>query len=140
MYEHESCSNSLYYFVNENDCANFVSQCLAAGGFETGGEWSPHQSAWESATSLRKHLTENGLFYHSTYESDKPWFIPGTILNWIDSNGNSIGHVGIVNQNDSTYFTFCAHTACRNSSGLGRNDLVDYYVPYWDSEANDWNI
>lgn len=147
MYDHSSCHNSpTYQFIDENDCANFVSQCIAEGGLPTDSTWynSSSSYAWMTCTYLRNYVTDNYLFFHSDNIYDA---FAGSIVDHVNDNG-STGHVGIVDQNDWETMTLCAHTGCRSSYPIsnwtyydyddGLNYWTEYYVPYWDSYANDW--
>lgn len=59
--DHDSCHNPSYSFYNKNDCANFVSQAICAGGLPTSTTWSKDTSAWISCASLRNYMTSNNF-------------------------------------------------------------------------------
>ena len=135
---HSSCHNPSYTFYDSNDCANFVSQCMYAGGLPKDSQWYPYSSYWKttggSGNGLRQYVTNNKLFFHSTNQYKA---CTGSIINWLTSSGANAGHVGLVDQNDTHTMTFCAHTKCRKSCPwTGEN--VDFYVPYWDSVSSKW--
>ncbi len=44
------------------DCANFVSQCLYAGGFPTDSTWYKHSVAWINVMRQIKHFSNYGTF------------------------------------------------------------------------------
>lgn len=136
--DHKSCHNPDYKFYDSNDCTNFVSQCLAYGGLEPDDDWKPYTDPWTTTGNLgngiRQYVTNNGLFFHSTSETKA---FAGSIINWLNDNGTNAGHVGLVDQNDTITMTFCAHTRCRKSCPW-TGEKVDFYIPYWDSYANDW--
>lgn len=44
--------NKQYKYYQGNDCANFVSQCLVAGGLQTDGTWYAYSRAWIRADYL----------------------------------------------------------------------------------------
>ncbi len=44
------------------DCANFVSQCLYAGGFPTDSNWYKHSVAWINVMRQIKHFKNYGTF------------------------------------------------------------------------------
>lgn len=61
--DHPSCHNSRYKFFDENDCANFVSQCLENGGLQRDSQWYPYSSYWNttgnSGSGLRQYVTNS---------------------------------------------------------------------------------
>ena len=136
--DHASCHNPTYKFYNSNDCTNFVSQCLRAGGLPTDSQWYPYSSYWistgGSGNGIRQYVTNNNLFFHSTNQYKA---CAGSIINWLNSSGGNAGHVGLVDQNDTHTMTFCAHTKCRKSCPW-TGEKVDFYVPYWDSVNGTW--
>lgn len=67
--EIEGYYNSKYYRAKE-DCTNFVSQCLEAGGKKRTGTgtgysdpsvWCPHRKTWENANSFKKYWKNKGI-------------------------------------------------------------------------------
>ena len=42
------------------DCANFVSQCLYAGGLTTGSDWQPYNMAWNTVTYMVRAMKARG--------------------------------------------------------------------------------
>lgn len=127
--DHSSCHNPEYSFYDNYDCANFVSQCLYAGGLSTDRTWYADSSTWVGVAKLCNYLVDNDLFFKSYDESDA---FAGSVIRWTSGS-----HVGLVDQNDTIIMTFCAHTKCRNSCPwTGEN--VYFYVPYWDSYAGEW--
>lgn len=135
---HSSCHNLSYKFEDSNDCTNFVSQCFVAGGLEPDDVWYAYSDPWmttgNNGNGIRQYVTDNGLFFHSTDENKA---FAGSIINWLNSDGTNAGHVGIVDQNDTETMTFCAHTRCRRSCPW-EGELVDFYIPYWDSYNGVW--
>ena len=138
---HASCHNTKYLFIDNNDCANFVSQCIAEGGLKTDDTWnsSSGNTAWYTTGNnnygLRDYMVDMGYFFHSTDDYDA---FAGSIINQLDSNGNNKGHIGLVDQNDTRTMTFCSHTACRKSKAFSWFTYRDFYVPVWDSETDNW--
>jgi hypothetical protein len=56
-----------------NDCADYVSQCLHAGGIPTTSSWSysPYTPSWGNVGPLQYYLSTNGYI---TYDVTlKPW-------------------------------------------------------------------
>lgn len=51
----------LYSYYDGADCANFVSQCLMAGGMTTNSTWTMNSTAWINADALKNYLRDNNL-------------------------------------------------------------------------------
>lgn len=137
--DHPSCHNGKYEFFEGNDCANFVSQCLENGGLPRDSQWYPYSSYWKttgnSGSGLRQYITNNDLFFKTTNVNKA---FAGSIINQLNSNGTNAGHVGLIDQNDFSTVTFCAHTNCRNSKPVSFIGYKNYYVPYYDSYGDVW--
>ncbi len=138
---HESCHNPKYIFEPNNDCANFVSQCIAEGGLPTDDTWNSTvgNKVWYTTGNifygLRDYMKDMGYFFHSTDDYDA---FAGSIINLLNSDGTNEGHVGLVDQNDTQTMTFCSHTRCRKSMRFSFYSNRDFYVPVWDSETGNW--
>lgn len=137
--DHPSCHNDKYEFFEGNDCANFVSQCLENGGLPRDSQWYPYSSYWKttgnSGSGLRQYITNNDLFFKTTNVNKA---FAGSIINQLNSNGTNAGHIGLIDQNDFSTVTFCAHTNCRNSKPVSFIGYKNYYVPYYDSYGDVW--
>lgn len=68
------------------DCANFVSQCLYAGGFPMKTKvWEPSQSAWKGAQSLRLLLKyQKNYKIDNRFDAEASNLQPGDLL-WLPS-------------------------------------------------------
>lgn len=153
--KHASCHNAPKYEFYDgdkgSDCANFVSQCFHEGGLETDDTWYINSTAWITTGNrgggLRQWIVNNDLFFHTTNVNKA---FAGSLVNdlkYIGGEWVNGGHVGIVDQNDLTTQTLCAHANCRSSVDItgwtytdksGVKHKTDYYVPYWDSHSNQW--
>lgn len=137
--DHPSCHNDKYEFFEGNDCANFVSQCLENGGLPRDSQWYPYNSYWKttgnSGSGLRQYITNNDLFFKTTNVNKA---FAGSIINQLNSNGTNAGHIGLIDQNDFSTVTFCAHTNCRSSKPVSFIGYKNYYVPYYDSYGDVW--
>lgn len=153
--DHASCHNAPKYDFYDgergSDCANFVSQCLHEGGLDTDDTWYIDSPVWvttgNNGNGLRQWMVDNDLFFHTT-DVDKAF--AGSVVNdlkYIGGEWVNGGHVGIVDQNDFTTQTLCAHSRCRRSvdiTGWTYTDdnnvqhTTDYYVPYWDDHFGQW--
>lgn len=49
-----------------------------------------------------------------------------------------IGYTGLIDQNDYSTVTFCAHTNCRRSKPVSFLSYKNYFVPYYDSYGGTW--
>ena len=134
--------NPAYYsYTRDNgysrcsDCANFVSQCLHAGGlpFEE-GKWDGTygQRAWCNVSGLINYL--EGLGYYGTSSIDRSNIRPGDVL--VTTSG--WGHVVIVSEVSGSTIKICGHTANRVDSNVG---TIYYHVcmngshnPYTDCD------
>lgn len=131
-----ACRNKNYPFYNGNDCANFVSQAIHAGGIATESKWKSGTNTWvntgysSSIYGLKDYMVDQGFFFAS---SNKNKAMAGSIIYW-----TSYSHVGLVDQNDTVTMTFCAHTNDRKSSSFKNISDVSFYIPVWDSYGGVW--
>lgn len=95
------------YAGSGGDCANFVSQCIYAGGVPIHDGWSPYSVAWINAAGLRDNMLRNG---YATKEDA-----------WETNAGNFAytsagqGHIVLVTLNDTVTLAYTAHTTnCKN--------------------------
>jgi hypothetical protein len=111
--------NSEYIYIEQNDCANFASQTLAARGFEQSWAWAQKNqlptTAWVRATELNAYLRSMpGITRLSDGQRDRVTLGDLVFFDW-DRSGDS-DHVGVVNriqhQADGTVKIFYAgHTS-----------------------------
>lgn len=132
-----SCYNQDYRnFANGGgDCANFVSQCIRAGGIQTEpGVWAPYTTAWKMVNKsgrivgICEYMVNSGYFFDAGTNKMKAF--AGSIISWLP-----YGHVGLVDQNDTVRMTYCAHTDDMLSAPFDKRTDVKFYVPVWDSYA-----
>lgn len=90
------------YVGKGGDCANFVSQCVYAGGVPIHGGWSPDSVAWINAASLKNNMLQYG---YATKEDA-----------WETNAGNFAyttagqGHIVLVTLNDTVTLAYTANT------------------------------
>lgn len=136
-----SCKSSAkynpdYVAYHNNDCANYVSQAISAGGIQQDSTWAPKKIAWintgrsTSHYGLTEYMVDKGYFFKTT---DKMKTGAGSIISW-----TGFSHVGMIDQNDTVTMTFCAHTNDRYQSSFKNLSSVEFYVPVWDSYGNQW--
>jgi hypothetical protein len=140
--EHSTCHNPDYkYFEGDEgtDCTNFVSQCLCEGGLKPDDTWYPYSSYWTTTGNrgygIRQYVTNNDLFF-ATDDINRAF--AGSIINLLNKDGTNAGHVGLIDQNDFYTVTLCAHDSCRSSYPVTNWTYKNYYVPYYDSHADQW--
>ncbi len=133
--------NPNYYYYNRGDCANFVSQCLYAGGFSNmTGKWYSYKNknkwnvseSWRLVKKLMQWLMNSCHYSAHTFSSKK------SLLNYkknihvgdvafISTGYNgSVSHailIGRITKNNIYYY---AHTSSRDARKNG-NGLVEYF-------------
>ncbi len=79
--------NPAYHNCNPDggDCANFVSQCLAAGGLEENGTWNPDTSAWKYCPDMVKYLS--GKYEVIDYADASDIQLGNPVFYWNTSKG-----------------------------------------------------
>lgn len=139
---YHSCANSNYSFYSGNDCANFVSQAINYAGISREDNWKPYTATWintgwrSDIYGLVEYMVDQGFFFES---SNKYKAFAGSIIFW-----NQYSHVGMVDANDTVTMTYCSHTNDRRSSSFrnwtGSSDDTDvkFFIPVWDSYANEY--
>lgn len=111
-----------------NDCADFVSQAMSAGGipeksgwYRTKGSSGDWTNSWTVVSKLEAYMTRSDHVYwdESTFAACNA----GNIL-----ITNSGGHVVMIDSNDGTTHKFTGHTNDRKSYVFGNVSNYKYYV------------
>jgi hypothetical protein len=118
-------TNAVYWSSPDSDCANFVSQCLAAGGLRpltgAGGEWRAHGTdfpsvAWVNCAAQKRVLAARGQGHtsyiaHITRSLPHDW-APGDIvyLGAVVKGKTEWQHVIICAGRDSGQWVYDSHT------------------------------
>ena len=102
------------YAGRGGDCANFVSQCLYAGGLEyEKSVWAPDETAFIGCNSMKKYLTSiGGVFVENPTASDLD---VGDIVYYYSQEKKCWGHVALVVKNNGTPYV-AAHTTAQYTS------------------------
>lgn len=117
-------NSSAYSIYDHNDCANFASQALAAGGMDaTGSTWKKDSTTWIRATELRNYLRDNGYLTDAGYSMAAAG---GLIFCKKTAKGNPY-HVEVIVANDTVTRQFCAHTHDRYNAAVANNTNWEYY-------------
>ncbi len=105
-------------YVN-NDCANFVSQCLLYGGLQTNSEWEKGSDAWIGSKSLLAYLKNQHYDYFPAGEFTTADIEVGDLI-WT----NNFGHVMIVSgECVGNQVVYCGHTNDRLDSKISYSEL-----------------
>lgn len=103
------------------DCANFVSQCLNAGGLSTDGTWYSGSYAWINVGGMYNYLTGKGYKAYSSPAYSQ--YAAGDVIMF----GNLAHTMLCVGQNSAGTPLYNAHTTNRYHEPLSY---------YWDSAGN----
>ncbi|MDE5820623.1 MAG: amidase domain-containing protein [Lachnospiraceae bacterium] len=117
-------NTSVYTWYHQNDCANYVSQCMYAGKFPTTGTWYPRSTPWINVGGLVGTMTQA----HFWTECGSNEVVAGDVV------ANS-GHVMFVCGVDANNVYVCAHTNDRKNHPITREYLQSngykfYHVNY----------
>lgn len=116
IYRDQAKWNSNYPKYCHSDCANFVSQCLEAGGLPRDATWAPGKSAWISVSAMETYMLNKSYWKTSDFQTAAA----GAVIRMPT-------HIVMVSQNDTVTRTRCGHT----------NDVKD--LPYTSSDASSGN-
>lgn len=130
------------YSKYSSDCANFVSQCIHAGGIQqynnndSENDWYKDSMVWirtgyySDKYGITDYMVDQGFFFEDTNKYNA---FAGSIISW-----TTFSHVGLVDQNDTVTMTYCAHTNDRLSQSFKNMSNVKFYIPEWDSYSGEW--
>lgn len=118
VYRDMSKWNSNYPKLCHNDCANFVSQCLEAGGLPRDGTWAPGMNAWISVSAMEKYMLNTKSYWK---ESDFETTAAGGVI-------RMPSHIVMISQNDTVTRRRCGHT----------NDVLDLTYTSSDASSGNW--
>ncbi|MCM1399324.1 MAG: leucine-rich repeat protein [Clostridium sp.] len=104
-----SSYNKEYSYFSGNDCANFVSQCLVAGGLQTDSNWYKYSQSWKRADYLYEWFKSKDEYKNLIVKNpsasqvkigDPIFYVWGT-EDLSKTNPNDIDHAGICTGYDS---------------------------------------
>lgn len=101
------------------DCANFVSQCICAGGVPTSNEWKKDSSAWISTSKLASYMTNNGYATKESY----------TVTN-AGNFATKPGHSVLVTINNGLDICYTAHNKNKLDAPFTKTELASTYTFY----------
>ena len=123
-YKYWSSYNPAYtsYKGNGGDCANFVSQCLHAGGIPTDATWKADSVSWIRASAVPSYMMNKGYATKTSYTN-------ATAGNFAYTSSGA-GHAVLVTINDGAKIAYTAHTTDRKDAAFSSTDLNGNYSFY----------
>lgn len=114
--------NKDYDYYSGNDCANFVSQSIHAGGIPFDNIFYPYSVAWRYVDFEDKEFEEDLFSYilekYASLALSQTVALPGSII-FVDWNKNrSPDHAMLLTYNDGYFACFSAHTSDRKNTIL----------------------
>ena len=115
--------NGRYNYYPNEDCANFVSQCLIAGGLDLSTGSTDAYGSIINTTSLKSYLTSIGASstaltraQFNSGQRQPSWFLAGDVVIFENDSGSS-GHAMFAIAR-ATYATLAAHTINTDSGSI----------------------
>ena len=123
-YKYWSSYNPAYtsYKGNGGDCANFVSQCLHAGGIPTDATWKADSVSWIRASAVPSYMMNKGYATKTSYTNATAGSFAYT--------SSGAGHAVRVTINDGAKIAYTAHTTDRKDAAFSSTDLNGNYSFY----------
>ena len=123
-YKYWSSYNPAYtsYKGNGGDCANFVSQCLHAGGIPTDATWKADSVSWIRASAVPSYMMNKGYATKTSYTNATAGSFTYT--------SSGAGHAVLVTINDGAKIAYTAHTTDRKDAAFSSTDLNGNYSFY----------
>lgn len=107
---------------NGGDCANFVSQCLHAGGIPTDATWKADSVSWIRASAVPSYMMNKGYATKTSYTNATAGSFAYT--------SSGAGHAVLVTINDGAKIAYTAHTTDRKDAAFSSTDLNGNYSFY----------
>ena len=123
-YNYWSSYNPAYtsYKGNGGDCANFVSQCIHAGGIPTDATWKADSVSWIRASAVPSYMMNKGYATKTSYTNATAGSFAYT--------SSGAGHAVLVTINDGAKIAYTAHTTDRKDAAFSSTDLNGNYSFY----------
>jgi len=123
-YKYWSSYNPAYtsYKGNGGDCANFVSQCIHAGGIPTDATWKADSVSWIRASAVPSYMVNKGYATKTSYTNATAGSFAYT--------SSGAGHIVLVSINDGAKIAYTAHTTDRKDAAFSSTDLNGNYSFY----------
>lgn len=123
-YKYWSSYNPAYtsYKGNGGDCANFVSQCIHAGGIPTDSTWKADSVSWIRASAVPTYMMNKGYATKTSYTNATAGSFAYTTAGQ--------GHIVLVTINDGAKIAYTAYTTDRKNAAFSLPDLEGNYSFY----------
>ena len=123
-YKYWSSYNPAYtsYKGNGGDCANFVSQCIHAGGIPTDATWKADSVSWIRASAVPSYMMNKRYATKTSYTNATAGSFAYT--------SSGAGHAVLVTINDGAKIAYTAHTTDRKDAAFSSTDLNGNYSFY----------
>lgn len=119
-YINQAYYNDDYEFFCHEDCANFVSQAIYAGGISRDNTWEPYTGAWIRVPELYNYFFNIKHYWGaSTFEKCNA----GGII--INSDSGGMYHVNMCVLNDTVNHAYAAHNNDRRNMAFTSNYWSD---------------
>jgi len=105
-----------------SDCANYVSQCLKAGGIPTDATWKPYTTTWIRVLEIEPYMVDNGYWETaslSTCVAGYPFLMKKPVAQY--------NHIMMMVLNDGVTRLYSAHTSDRKQWNWGGATGTYYY-------------
>ncbi len=106
------------YASTHQDCANYISQCLYAGGIPTDNTWYAGSLAWVNVSELCNYMLNNGYWREISY------LMPpvGAYMRY-----TNISHIVMLSSHDGVTYKYSGHTNDRMNFVLSLSSSNKYY-------------
>ncbi len=108
--------NSTYIDYNDEDCTNFVSQCVyEGGGIPASSYWYANSPAWVNVNKFYTYMRNNGYISRNTSSSNARL---GDIIQLYSSNKSTYSHSVIITGSLSGRWLYSSHSTNRRNYPL----------------------
>lgn len=108
--------NPAYHYYDGDDCTNFVSQCVYAGGIPTNpGVWMPGQYDWNTVLGFYSYMTNYGYATGATWTNGARL---GDVVQWYNPAREEWSHSLILTGSTDDDWLYCSHSNNRTDYPL----------------------
>lgn len=108
--------NPSYKDYGDNDCTNFVSQCVYTGGIPGSSYWYSGSTAWINVIAFYNYMRDNGYTYGGDSSSNARL---GDVIEFYNSSKKTWSHAAILTSGSgSSGWKYSAHSSNRKNYDL----------------------